>query len=83
MAKKKITNRSGKKKKHKNSIREIKESISNSRWFLEKNPICSQKKHKNTVFKVILLVVRVAVFDVGEGEAFPLTCILKSLFVAL
>jgi hypothetical protein len=40
MAKKKITNRSGK-KKHKNSIREIKESISNSRWFLEKNPICN------------------------------------------
>ena len=32
---------------------------------------------------VILLVVNVELFNVGEAEACPLTCILKSLFVAL
>ena len=32
---------------------------------------------------VIALVVRVELFYVREVQAFPLTCILKSLFVAL
>ena len=32
---------------------------------------------------VLLLVVTVELFDVREAEAFPLTCILKSLYVAL
>ena len=32
---------------------------------------------------VILLVVRVALFNVRDAEACPLTCISKSLFVAL
>ena len=30
---------------------------------------------------VILLAVRVELFNVRDGEAFPLTCILKSLLV--
>ena len=32
---------------------------------------------------VIALVVRVELFNVRDAEAFPLTCILKSLFVTL
>ena len=32
---------------------------------------------------VILLVVRVGLLNVRDAEAFPLTCILKSLFVTL